>query len=189
MSLEFDWLPLSETISKKVREFIESVPVSFHPLLESMVTLRKLSLGDEPPHCAISHITSLHLDHQIIGAVLRYNGNAEMEIGLDLNLNAAGATKNDVQINRFMGNLYCDARVKTKCRFLISAIRVTVKVEITHGSVSYLRFEEPPDIAFCIDSNLSMLGPVFESALQRIMKMLRNEFSALPERIEFELPE
>lgn len=188
MSFEFDWLPLSEVISARIREAIESVPVDVNPMLEGPVILRKLALGDRPPQVALSHITSLHLDHQAIGAVLRYDGNAELEVVVDLNLNVLGATKNDIEVNRFMGNIYCDAPMKTKCRFLISQIRVTVKVEISHGDVTYFRFEEPPEVSFCIDSNLSLLGPVFESGLQRVMRIMRHEFSRLPEKIELDLP-
>ena len=188
MSLEFDWLPLSEVISGKIRELIESVPKDVNPMLEGPIILRKLSLGDRPPQVALSHIIALHLDHQAIGAVFRYDGNAELEVIVDLNLNVLGATKTDTEVNRFMGNIYCDAPMKTKCRFLISQIRVTVKIEISHGAVSYFRFEEPPEVSFCIDSNLSLLGPVFESGLQRVMRLMKHEFSRLPEKIELDIP-
>ena len=188
MSFDLDWPVLSGVISSKLRSIITEIPSTMHPMLASPITLKRLSLGDDPPQIAITHIASLHLDEQTVGAVIRYNGNAEMEVGMDLDVNVFGATKQMIEMNRFLGNLYCDAPIRARCRFLISAIRITVKVEVSHGTQTYIRFEEPPEIAFCVDSNMCLLGPIFDSALQRVMKIVRNAFSRLPEKILLELP-
>lgn len=188
MSFELDWPVLSGVISRKLQSIITEIPPNMNPMLASPITLKRLSLGDDPPQIAITHITSLHLNEQTVGAVVRYHGNAEMEVTMDLDVNVFGATKQMMEMNRFLGNLYCDAPMRTRCRFLISAIRITVKVEVSHGAQSYIRFEEPPEIAFCIDSNMCLLGPIFDSALQRVMKIIRTEFARLPEKILIELP-
>jgi len=171
-------------IDAKVREAIRAVPVSANPMLDRPILLKRLLLGDVAPQVALTDTASLHIGEQSAGVVPGYDRDGELEMAVDLNLNGIAATREAASVNRYMGNVFVDAPMPTTCRFLVSAVRVTVKLEVTHGPESFLRFREPPDIAVCIDSNLSMLGPLFSLGLQRAMKVARAAFEALPARIE-----
>ncbi|OHT02289.1 hypothetical protein TRFO_30611 [Tritrichomonas foetus] len=188
MSLQFDWAALTPFIAEKVRSIITNLPPTFHPMLESKIRLRGMTLGDEPPHVALSKIISLHLNEQEFALVLRYNGNAEFELEFNLNVNALGSTDEYVQSSRLMGLLYTDTPTVTKCRFLASAFEITVKVEVVHGKESYMKFTEPPIIRFNLDSNLSRLGPIFEGGLRKVMKVTRRMYEKVPEKIMLDLP-
>jgi hypothetical protein len=71
----------------------------------------------------------------------------------------------------------------TRCRVLVSAFRISVKVEITHGETSFVHFEEPPSLSLSIDSNLTHLGPIWKSALTRIIRIANDGFRSPPDRI------
>jgi hypothetical protein len=145
-------------------------------------------LGDVPPEIAISHITRLKLDEQTIGAVVRFAGNAEIECSVDLNLNTVGGGRAAKEVNRYMGIVYSDAPVVSRCRFSVSQVAISVAVEITHKENVTIRFQERPSLSFSIDSNLSSLGPLFESGLARVVKMANKAFAALPQDIEIPIP-
>jgi hypothetical protein len=127
------------------------------------------------------------LEEQNVGVSFRYDGNAELELMVDLDLNAVGSTRDALEVNRFMGTVYTETSLVTKCRFLISALAISVKLDVTHGNQTFIRFEEPPSFSLCIDSNLSLLGPVFQSGMDRIVRIAKKSFRQLPERIEISI--
>jgi hypothetical protein len=187
MSLEIDWPAIRNFLAAKLRSTIESVPMDVDPMLRSTIKVTHLSLGDSPPHLALSHIITLRLDNQTVGVVAHYDGNAELEIQLDLDRNAVANKPEALEVNRFMGTVYTECPMVTRCRLLFSGFRISVKVEISRGAQTFIRFEEPPAFSICIDSHLSHLGPIFESSMQRIVRFGNQEFAQLPERIEIPL--
>ncbi|KAK8860348.1 hypothetical protein M9Y10_012012 [Tritrichomonas musculus] len=188
MSLQFDWTALTPFLTEKIWGILESVPDSINPMLKSNVTVKSISLGDEPPHVALSRIISLHLNEQRVELVFRYNGNAEFDLGFVLNLNALGTTTSIVETSRFMGFLYTDQPLIAKCRFLASAFEVIVKVELTHGEETFIKLSEPPIVKFCLESNLSLLGPLFDGGMKKVMRLVRRQFAKFPEKITIDLP-
>lgn len=190
MSFQFDWAALTPFLTQKIREAIEAVQPGVNPMLASAIRLIKLDLGTDPPHVAFTKIGTLHMNKQSVSMIVRYNGNAEMEVGLDINMNACGADAITEDSMRHMGLLYSESPMLTTCRFLISAMNLLVKVEITHDDDKVcIRFEEPPKVSLCIDSNLSLLGPIFDAALQRVMRIIRDLYSELPDIIVIDLSE
>ena len=189
MSLQIDWVALTPIIAEKLQDIIESIPGDINPMLKSKIKLKKLDLGDQPPHIAISKITSLHFNEQIVSFVFRYNGNAEIEILMDINANSCGVTERQIKVERLMGTLYTDQPLNIRCRALLSSFQISVKIELNHSEKTFIRFEEPPILKFSIDSNFSHLGPIFIVAFGRIKKVIQKIFSSLPEKIEIEIPQ
>jgi hypothetical protein len=183
MSVEFDWPALRGHLCETLRSLIESVPADADPMLRSQIKVTRLTFGDDPPHLALAAVKALTLDRQVADVVFRYGGNAELEIVVDLDLNAVGNTRDAVEVNRFMGMVYTECPMVTRCRVLASALRISVRVEVTRGDGLSIRFEEPPELSLAIDSNLSHLGPVWKSALARIIRIANDGFRGLPERI------
>lgn len=188
MSLQFDWTALTPYLSEKIWGILESVPTSINPMLKSNVTVKSISLGDEPPHIALSRIISLRLNEQKVELVFRYNGNAEFDLSFTLNLNALGTTTSIVETSRFMGFLYTDQPLITKCRFLATTFELIIKVELTHGKETFIRLSEPPIVNFRLESNLSLLGPLFEGGMRKVMRMVRRIFAKFPEIVVIDLP-
>lgn len=188
MSLQFDWTALTPYLTRKIREILESVPTSINPMLKSNVTVISISLGDEPPHIALSRIISLHLSEQKVEFVFRYDGNAEFDLSFVLNVNSVGTTKSIVETSRFMGFLYTDQPLIAKCRFLATTFNLVIKAELTHGKETYIQLTEPPIVNFCLESNLSLLGPLFEGGMRKIMRLVRRTFAKFPEKFVIDLP-
>lgn len=173
MSFQFDWTALTPFLSGKLKQILESVPSSVNPMLDSKIKVRSISLGTEPPHISFSRIISLHQNEQVVELVFRYKGNAEFDLQFDLNLNIFNAVNDLITAARFMGCIYTNEPMHTKCRFIASSFEITMKVEVTHGSSSFLKFSEEPLLEFVIDSNLSLLGPIFNGGLQKLMRTIR----------------
>lgn len=188
MSLLFDWTALTPYLTEKIRDILESVPDSIHPMLKSNITVKSVSLGDEAPHISLSRIISLHLNEQRVELVFRYNGNADFDLGFTLNLNSLSTTKSIVETSRFMGFLYTDQPLIAKCRFLASTFDLIIKVEVTHGNQTVIKISEPPIVNFCLESNLSLLGPLFELGLKKVMRMVRRQFAKFPGQIVVDIP-
>jgi hypothetical protein len=189
MSLEFDWRSLSPFIADRLTEAIESVPADGDPMLRSTIKVLRVTMGDIPPSVALTRIGSLHLDEQNLGVSFAYKGNAELEILLDLDLNAVGNQPSYLEANRFMNTIYTEAPLVTRCRVLVSAVDISVKVDVTHGQKTFIRFEEPPTFSLCIDSNLCYLGPLFQSGMDRVVRIAKQSFRDLPEQIELPIGE
>lgn len=188
MSLLFDWTALTPYLTEKIWVILESVPTSINPMLKSNITVKSISLGDEAPHISLSRIISLRLNEQRVELVFRYNGNAEFDLSFTLNLNSCSTTKSIVETSRFMGLLYTDQPLITKCRFLATSFDLIVKVEVTHGDETFIKISEPPIVNFRLESNLSLLGPLFELGLKKVMRMVRREFAKIPEKIVVDIP-
>ena len=189
MSFQLDWEALKPFIEDRLRTAVENVPEDVNPMLSSKVKLLSLDLGNSPPTIALTRINSLSLNEQKISAVFRYKGNAKLEILADLNVNALSASTNTHEPMRAMGMVYTTASMKITCRFLVSNFDMILKIAITHSKKrTYFEFEEPPSVALLIDSNLSKLGPIFDSATQRIEKIIRKAYAAFPEQIEIPIP-
>ena len=188
MSLLFDWTSLTPYLTEKIRNILESVPTSVNPMLYSQIAVKSISLGDEPPHVSLSRIISLHLNEQRVELVFRYNGNAEFDLGFTINLNSLSTTKSIIETSRFMGCIYTDQPLIAKCRFLASTFDLTIKVEVTRGDETFIKLSEPPIVNFCLESNLSLLGPLFEIGLKKVMRMVRRQFAKVPEKIIVNIP-
>lgn len=190
MSLQIDWVSLTPFITNKIQSIISSVDSGINPLIISPIKLKKLNLGDDPPTIAISRITSLHINEQVISAIFRYSGNAEIELLMDVSANSCGNTRKLKRTSRFMGSIYTSAPLKTRCRALVSKMDICVKIEIRHENMDskkiIIRFEEPPSLSLRIHSNFSSLGPIWEMALGRIKKIIKDVYNELPEKIEID---
>ncbi|KAH0790119.1 hypothetical protein GPJ56_006014 [Histomonas meleagridis] len=189
MSLQIDWVALTPIIMEKLQEIVESIPEGVNPMLKSKIKFNKLFLGDQPPHIAISKITSLHYNEQILSLVFRYEGNAELEVSLDINANSCSVLPKQTIVARHMGTFFTDAPLNIRCRALLSSFQISLKIELNHGEKTFIRFEEPPTLKFTIDSNFSHLGPIFLIAFNRIKKVIKKIFNSLPEKIEIGIPE
>ena len=188
MSFEFDWFRITPYLTEKLHSIITSIPTTINPMLKSGIKMRSMRLGNEAPHVSLSKIISLHLNEQSVELVIRYSGNAEFELEMVLNVNALGVTDEYVQSSKLIGMLYTDTPIVSKCRFLASKFEITAKVIFVHGRESYIKFTEPPIVGFNLDSNLSLLGPIFEGGIRKIMKLFRNMYSEIPEKIMLDIP-
>ena len=189
MSLQLDWEALKPFISQKISEAINNVPMDANPMLSSGVKLVFLDLGSVPPTIAITRIVSLSMKEQKINAMFRYKGDMKLEVKVDLNVNALDAREDHHEGMRSMGMVFTSVPLTIPCRFLVSNFEVLFKVAVTHGEKTFFKFEEPPVVSIQIDSNLSKLGPIFESATKRIEKIAKKAYASFPEEIEIPVPQ
>ena len=189
MSLQLDWGALKPFIENKLATIIENVPADVNAMLTSSVKLLDLDLGNTPPLIALTRINSLSMREQKINAVFRYKGSARLCVLCNLNVNALSACDDHHEPMRAMGLIYTKVPLDITCRFLLSNFDLLFKISITHtDAITYIEFEEPPSVALLIDSNLSKLGPIFESATKRIEKIVRKAYASFPDKIEIPIP-
>ena len=187
MSFEFDWNSLKPFLEQIISNFIIKIPININPMLNSNIELISINLSNLPPNIILHRIDKLSLNEQKFCTIFNYNGNALIEIKTDLNLNILNTTKKNKNILKFMGMLYSDVPMITKCRFLISNFQLSFKINIIHSKSIFIEFEDPPNINFTLDSNLSKLGPIFESAMNRIENIIKLTFNNLPKKLEINL--
>jgi hypothetical protein len=64
--------------------------------------MTQLTFGDHLPHLTSSHLRSLHVEQHTVAAVFSSDGNAELEIVLNLDLNSVDIAPGAVEVNRFI---------------------------------------------------------------------------------------
>jgi len=183
MSLEFDWASLTPFIEQKIRDAIVNIPQSVNPMLSSSISLLSMDLGPTPPSVVFKKISALTMNRKKVSVALSYRGSASFEVSLDMNLNILGATTPSTNSLKFMGTLYSDVPMVTKCRFLASNFDLYTVVAITKDTDTYFEFDEYPSVSFTLDSNLSKLGPLFDSAMKRVESTVEYAFYCLPDKI------
>lgn len=189
MAVVFDWEALKPTISQILTEAINSCPPDINPFVASPISLRSINLGAQPPLIAITKILALSEEKKEAQFVVRYSGDAEIEVMLDLNVNFAGFYDQNLQTSRFMNHIYTDPPFLIRTRLLISEIKLYLKVTVSVTDELTVKIDGRPSISMNIDSNLGKLGPIFEGALNRITGMIHKMYSSLPPVIKIaEIP-